>query len=139
MSLAIVLKWLHILGWAQWMGAQLALAGLARRPELFGEEQGPRLAAALKGLRVTLAVGAVMTIGAALWMLVANPGWFRAGGWVHAKLTLFLVPLVIWLGPLRAALGRLDRGEVRPLGKPWFPVSLVAFILLITLAVLRPF
>lgn len=129
---------LHILGWAQWMTGQVAIAGLLRRGALFHEESGPALGAALKGLYVTMVIGAVMAIAAAFWSLQLNPGFWKMG-FVHVKLTLAVGLLAIWLGPIRAALGRLERGEVRPLKGIWFGLSLAGFVVMIVLGALKPF
>lgn len=129
---------LHILGWAQWMTGQVAITGLLRRPGLFGEASGPALGAALKGLHVTLIVGAVMAVATAFWLLQITPPLWKMG-FVHTKLTIGLVLIAVWLGPLRGALGRLERGEVRPLKGVWFGISLAGFIVMIALGALRPF
>lgn len=129
---------LHILGWAQWGTGQIAIAGLLRRQTLFTEQGGPALGTALKGLYVTMVIGAVMSIAAAFWLLQITPALWKMG-FVHTKLTLAVGLVAIWLGPLRAALGRLERGEVRPLKGVWFGLSLAGFIAMIVLGALRPF
>ena len=127
---------LHILGWAQWMTGQIALTGLLRRPFYFTPEAA-NAKPTLKGLWVNTLIGVVMAVGAALWLVTMQPSLMRQG-WLHSKILLAAVEIVIWLGPLRQAYNGV--GTERPaLSGAWFGVTLAGFIALIALAVFRPF
>lgn len=128
---------IHILGWAQWMGAHTALAGLLRKPALYQGETGPTLGGQLKALWVSLFIGVAMTGGGGIWLMVINPGFARSG-FVHAKIMLAAILFFIALVPIRQASQNLaDNGA--PLKPVWFIVSVVGFTALIVLGVYKPF
>ncbi|RMF12244.1 MAG: hypothetical protein D6761_13025 [Candidatus Dadabacteria bacterium] len=128
---------LHILGWAQWMGAQTALAGLLRREALYDQPVGGTLAGQLRALWVTLFIGGFMAAGAGLWLVFITPPFARMG-FVHTKLLLLIFELFVALVPLRAAHQRLSEGGA-PLPGIWFGLSLAGFVAAIALGVFKPF
>lgn len=128
---------IHILGWAQWMSGQLAVAGMLRREPVVGGETGRRLKPALRGMWITLAIGVVLTIAGAVWLILINPGFMRQG-FVHTKILLALAEIGIWLGPLRRAWRDLD-GDGPALPGYWFAASLVGFLAMIALGAYKPF
>ncbi|MDX9873888.1 MAG: protoporphyrinogen oxidase HemJ [Spongiibacteraceae bacterium] len=84
---------------------------------------------------------AVLTVGFGLWLILLNPGAYRAAGWLHAKLVLvaLLVVYHLWCGRLvrRFAADNNQRSHVF---YRWFnelPVLILFAVVL--LAVLKPF
>ena len=128
---------LHILGWAQWMGAQTALTGLLRRKALFDQPVGGTMAGQLRALWATLFFGGFLAAGAGLWLVFITPPFARMG-FVHTKLLLLFFELFVALVPLRAAQQRLAEGGP-PLRGVWFGLSLAGFVAAIALGVFKPF
>lgn len=128
---------LHILGWAQWMAAHTALAGLLRREALHKDDIGAIVAPQLKALWLGLWVGVGLTLLGGIWAMIATPT-FAKMGFVHTKITLALILIAIAAGPLRTALKRMPVGGP-PLKGLWFGISLALFMIAIVLGAVKPF
>ncbi len=84
---------LHIFGVIFWMGGLLMIANLlARVPEEVGLPKGRFLGVARGLFEVGTNVGAAITIGLGILLIVMDPSVLRHG-WLHAKLLLVAILL----------------------------------------------
>lgn len=119
----------HLLGMVLWIGGLFAalLALSAAQPAL-----------ARRGLRTLAHPGAAVTVVAGILLVWVNPVWMRQG-WLHAKLALVVVLIVLDLVMTRAlrtgAPGPPDAGRVRL----WHSTVGIVFVVILFLAVLKPF
>lgn len=119
----------HIIAMVAWMVTLIMI------PRLINE---PTNTAVLQGRLIRMGHGSMLaTIGLGVWLLITHPGYLSMG-WMHAKLSLVLA-LVIFHGWCwqRVRHGTADKPERMPAWAGSAPI--VALVLIVSLAVVKPF
>ena len=132
---------LHIFGVIFWMGGLLMIASLlARVPEEVGLPKERFLGAARQLFEVGTNVGAAVTIGLGILLVLLRPEVLREG-WLHAKLLLIAILLFYHVRFYRRILFLEDnpsQSSQREFRVVHGAVSLLLFAILV-LAVIKPF
>ena len=123
----------HIIFMVAWMVSLIMI------PRLTNE---PANTTALQGRLIKMGHGAMLaTIALGVWLLITHPGYLSMG-WMHAKLTLVLA-LVVFHGwcwrRVGAATERHQHNSSQAMPGWAGTVPIVALVLIVSLAVVKPF
>ena len=142
------MRWLiafHVIGVVMWMGSLMTLSRLLGYHTREPATVRPRLSYIEGRLDLLGAVpGALLTLGTGLGQLALEPaGWFRASGWMHTKLLLVLVLVVLHVMTMvrhrRLARQRADQVIPRAFFAASHGIIGLLLIAIVILAVVRPF
>lgn len=128
----------HILGFVLWVGGLLAVAALLRAHEGADAASRPGILGIARSTAILMDVGATLTIALGLVMAFKSPMYpntaFKTGGWLHVKLALVVVGIIVPHGLIRRRIAALKR-DAKPGPLPgWIvPLLLVAAIAVIAL------
>jgi uncharacterized membrane protein len=134
-------SWLHvahILGFTAWIGGLLAVAALLRAHEGADAASRPGVITAARNMALVMDLGATLAIAVGLIVAFKAPQFpntaFKTGGWLHIKLLVVVLGLVVPHGMMRAKIGKLRRGTQTAALATWvIPVILLAAAVVITL------
>jgi uncharacterized membrane protein len=104
----------HVLGFTTWVAGLLAVAALLRVHEGADAASRPGAITAARNMAMMMDLGATLAIAMGLVIAFKGPMYpntaFKTGGWLHAKLALVVVGLLVPHGMMRAKIGKLRRG-----------------------------
>ena len=128
----------HILGFVLWVGGLLAVAALLRAHEGADAASRPGIVGIARSTAVLMDVGATLTIALGLIMAFKSPMFpntaFKTGGWLHVKLALVVVGIIVPHAVLRRRIAALKReAKPGPLARWIVPVLLLAAVAIIAL------
>jgi uncharacterized membrane protein len=128
----------HILGFTLWVAGLVAAAALLRAHEGADAASRPGLVSAARAMAAIMEVGSVLAIGLGLTIAFASPRFpntaFKTGGWLHVKLLVVVLAMIVPHALIRAKLGKLRRGTTtKPLPGWVLPVILAGAAVIIIL------
>lgn len=134
-------SWLHVghvLGFTTWIGGLLAVAALLRAHEGADAASRPGVITASRNMALVMDLGATLAIAVGLIVAFKDPKYpntaFKTGGWLHVKLAVVVLGLLVPHGMMRAKIGKLRRGtQTAPLASWVIPGILLAAAVVITL------
>jgi uncharacterized membrane protein len=135
------LSWLHVghvLGFTVWVAGLVAVAALLRAHEAADAASRPGVILAARNMALLMDLGATLAIAIGLIMAFNSQQYpntaFKTGGWLHVKLAVVVLGLLVPHGMMRAKIGRLRRGAQTGRLASWvFSVILLAAAVAISL------
>lgn len=130
----------HVFAILMWVGSLIGTLHLVVALQEGGAPERPVLVGLARRTAIGMDVGALLAIASGLWLALGAPiNAFTTGGWLHAKLTLVvllvLVPHVLLR--IKVARYRKDRATGR-LPAPLFGLVLLAVAAIIALVIVKP-
>ena len=108
----------HIIGFTLWVAGLVAVAALLRAHTAADAASRPGLVTSARELALVMEVGSLLAIGLGLWLAVQSPRYpsnaFKSGGWLHVKLALVVLGLLVPHILRRIKIGKLRRGVQTP-------------------------
>jgi uncharacterized membrane protein len=128
----------HIVGFTLWVAGLLASASLLRAHEGADAASRPGMISAARSMAAIMEVGATLAIAAGLTIAFASPRYpntaFKTGGWLHVKLLLVVLAILVPHGLVRAKIAKLRRGTTtKPLPGWVIPAILAGAVAIIAL------
>lgn len=129
----------HLFGMVMWIGglfaALLALGAARAGDSIADRELQSKLAR--RAMRALAHPGAAIMVLTGVWMIFIYPQWIKEG-WLHIKLTLVVVLIILDLIILKR-LGQVRQREIAPgTARAWHGVIWILFIAIVLLAVFKP-
>jgi uncharacterized membrane protein len=133
----------HFIGFTFWIAGLVATAALLRAHHAADVASRPGIVTSARAMAGLMEFGSLLAIGIGLWQAFASSKYaafgtaFGSGGWLHLKLTIVVIGLIVPHAYLRIALkrARTEGAAVRPIGAWVIPVILIAAAA--TIAVVR--
>ncbi|MEZ4368255.1 MAG: CopD family protein [Kofleriaceae bacterium] len=107
----------HLVGIALWAAGLVTTIALLRVHHGADAASRPGVLGTARRMALLMDLGATLAIALGLFLAFASPRYpstaFQSGGWLHVKLMLVVVGLLIPHGILRATIGALRRGRTK--------------------------
>lgn len=121
----------HIIGFVLWVAGLVSVAALLRTHEGADAASRPGVVSSARSMALLMDLGATLAIAIGLTLAFKSPRFpdsaFKSGGWLHVKLTLVVLGMLVPHGMMRAKIGKLRRGAKTPALPGWvLPAILVA-------------
>ena len=132
------LKTAHIIGVVWWVAGLVAVAALLRAHAGVDAASRPGLVTAARSTALIMEVGSLLAIAIGLTLAFKSPMYprtaFKTGAWLHVKLTIVVLGLLVPHILMRIKIGKLRRDvRTKPLAAWVIPVLLLAAAGAITL------
>jgi uncharacterized membrane protein len=120
----------HIIGFVLWVAGLVAVAALLRVHEGADAASRPGVLSAARSTAVIMEIGSALAIVIGLYLAFKSPLWpntaFKSGGWLHVKLVIVVLGLLVPHGIMRAKMAKLRKGaKTKPL-PTWVIPAIVA-------------
>jgi protoporphyrinogen IX oxidase len=121
------IKVAHIIGFVLWVSGLVSGYWLLRVHSQVEKSARDVFVGAERAIGALMDAGATFAIAAGLAMAFGStPIAFKTGGWLHAKLTLVVVGVLVAHGQIRMRMKKYRNGEVTPMPAWLWPVLMIA-------------
>ena len=130
----------HVVGFLLWTGGLMSCMQFLRVHHAAGVDSREALQGTERRVALSMDIGATLAIAAGLILALGRtPSAFKEGGWLHLKLTLVVIGLLVLHGYVRVKIKKFRNGDVVALPGFLYPLTVAVIVAIVGVAVVKPF